>query len=119
MGIASKYNKGSAFNYQAPEDTPFTTLESLYQSNSRETVYVIHSLYINSKGMYGDSPVAIIDGYFVNLPKHLTATVKAMMEDMEFIQAVNNNSVGFYIYTYTMKGMPKGKILYSVKWLDI
>lgn len=117
MSIASKYNKGSAFTYQAPKDTPFTTLESLYKTDGEGVVYSLHSLYINRKGMYGDAPVAITDGYFVNLPKHTLDTVYSMLEDMEFIGAVNSGHVGFTVRPYVRNG--DNKPLYSVTWLDI
>ena len=95
MSIASKYNKGSVFTYQAPDNTPFISLEELYNGSGNGTVFPLRSLYINSKGMYGDAPVAITDDYFVNLPKHMLDTVQAMLSDGEFIQAVNNGNVGF------------------------
>lgn len=117
MSIASKYNKGSAFTYQAPKDTPFTTLESLYQTDGEGTVYPLHSMYINNKSKYGDTPVAITDGYFVNLPRHMLDTVRDMMADMELIAAVNDGHVGFTVRPYVRNG--DNKPLYSVTWLDI
>lgn len=116
MSIASKYNKGSAFTYQAPKDTPFTTLESLYKADGEGTVYPVHSLYINTKSRYGDSPVAITDGYFVNLPRHMLDTVKEMMVDGDFVAAVNSGNVGFTVRPYVRNG--DNKPLYSVTWID-
>lgn len=117
MSIASKYNKGSNFTYQAPENTPFISLEALFQQDKEGAVYVLHSLYINTKGQYGDAPVAITDGYFVNLPRHMLETANEMMKDMEFVDAVNAGKVGFTIRSYVRKGDKKQ--LYSVNWLDI
>ena len=116
MGIANKYNKAGVFTYNAPKDVPFTTLESLYKTNGEGVVYPLHSLYINRKSQYGDSPVAITDGFFVNLPRHMLDTVLNMMQDEEFISAVNSGHVSFTVRPYTMKG--QSKQLYSVNWLD-
>lgn len=117
MSIASKYNKGSAFTYQAPEDVPFISLEKLFHTGGEGVVYPLHSLYINNKSKYGDAPVAITDGYFVNLPRHMLDTVREMMGDMELIAAVNGGHVGFTVRPYVRTG--DNKPLYSVTWLDI
>lgn len=116
MSIASKYNKGSAFTYQAAEDTPFISLEKLYHTGGEGAVYPLHSLCINNKSRYGDAPVAITDGYFVNLPRHMLDTVREMMADMELVTAVNSGKVGFSVRPYVRNG--DNKPLYSVTWLD-
>lgn len=117
MSIASKYNHGVRFDYIIPANTPFIGLASLYSESGQGTVYTLHGLYINRKSKYGDAPVAIIDGYLVNLPKHLLDTVKTMLQDDEFIDSVNAEKVGFTIYTYTVKN--SNDLRYSVNWVDL
>ena len=103
--IASKYNKGARFDYKMPEGAGYKNLSEI----------PIRGLYINQKSQYGDAPVAMIDGSFVNLPKHLTDTVKDMLHDDEFIAAVNAGKVGFKVYSYENNG----KTCYSVNWVDL
>lgn len=117
MSIANKYNHGVRFDYTIPQDTPFIGLAKLYESEGEGVVYPIHGLYINRKSKYGEAPVAICDDMLVNLPKHLLDTVKQMLLDDEFVDAVNRGKVGFKIYTYTVKN--NNSLLYSVNWLDI
>lgn len=117
MSIASKYNHGTRFDYIIPANTPFIGLGSLYADGEQGTVYTLHGLYINHKSKFGDAPVAITDDYLVNLPKHLLDTVKSMLQDDEFIEAVNAEKVGFMIYTYTVKN--SNDLRYSVNWVDM
>ena len=109
--IASKYNKGARFDYKMPEGAGYKNLSDFPEDKE----IPIKGLYINHKSQYGDAPVAMIDGSFVNLPKHLTDTVKDMLHDDEFIAAVNAGKVGFKVYSYENNS----KTCYSVNWIDL
>lgn len=99
----------SAFEYVSLQD-----LVGMYDIDMQ---YVIHALYINTKGRYGPQPLAVIDGYKVNLPSHLLADVQEMRANPDDVAAINEGRAGFVIYTYTPKN---GKQLrYSVNWIDI
>lgn len=111
MMIAEKYNKGARFDYQMPENAPFKKLAELPQ----ETVITCRGMFISHKGKYGDSPVALIDGAYVNLPSHLTNTVSEMLKDSELVDAVNAGKVGFKVYSY----VNNEKTCYSVNWVDL
>lgn len=111
MGIASKYNKGSKFDFTLPEDAPYKKVKDL---TIGETV-IIRSLFISTKSKYGDAPVALTDSYYINLPSHLTDTVKDMLQDDDFIAAVKRGEVGVTPYTYEKDGND----LYSVNWVDV
>lgn len=117
MGVANKYNRGTRFTYQLPQNCGFTGLSNLYEEHGAGTVYTVRGLYINHKSKFGESPVVIIDDALVNLPKHLLDTAKQMLLDDEFIEAVNNEKVGFTIYTYTNKN--NNNLLYSISWVDM
>ena len=109
--IAAKYNKGARFNYKMPENAPY---KGLADFDDGQPVRVL-GLYINHKSKYGEAPVAMTQGVYVNLPKHLTDTVKDMLHDQEVIDAINDGKVGFTVYSYDNNG----KTCYSVNWLDL
>lgn len=119
MSIASKYNHGVHFNVQFSAETPFKSLEDLYNNNGAGYVYLLRALFINSKNRYGDAPVAVVgegeNMVKVNLPRFMLDTVKNMLLDDEFIEAVNNKTVGFNIYPYDKDG----RTCFSVSWLDV
>ena len=117
MGVASKYNKERKFTYNVPQGLVYTNLEQLMKRDGAGAVYMVHALYINTKGHYGDSPVAATDTAMVNLPSHMLGTVKDMLEDDEVIQAVNDGKFGFTIYEYTTQNCKSA--CYSAKWVDI
>lgn len=119
MSIASKYNHGARFNVQFSAETPFTSLADLYNNNGAGYVYLLRALFINRKSRYGDAPVAVAgDGenlVKINLPRFMLETVQQMLMDREFIDAVNNKTVGFNIYPYDKEG----RTCFSVSWLDV
>lgn len=109
--VAEKYNKGARFTYKVPENAPYKKLEEV----RNEGVITLRGLYINHKSQYGEAPVAMADGCYVNLPKHLTDTVKDMCRDSEVVDAINAGKVGFEVYDY----VNNGKTCYSVNWKDL
>ena len=113
--FASKYNKALGFKRRAVENAVYTNLKELFTKYGESKIYVVQALYINTKGMYGDSPIALVNGNLVNLPSHLTETVKEMLKDEELVKAINDDEFGFTIYEYETKG----KQGHSVKWADI
>lgn len=117
MSVANKYNHGVRFDYAIPQDARFISLGKLFEAEGNGVVYPVRGVYINHKSKYGDAPVVICDDMLVNLPKHLTETVKQMLTDDEFIEAVNAGKVGFKIYTYTTQN--NDSALYSVTWIDL
>ena len=113
MSVASKFNskKGATFNYKAPEGTPYVKLNSL----SLGVPFTVKGLYINTKGKFGDSPVAVLDNCMVNLPGHLTKVVKEIISDEEAVKAINEDKFGFKVYEYEGQN-GKG---FSVEWIDL
>lgn len=98
MGIANKYNRqGNRFTAELPEDLPFMRLSELGDTN---TPFIILSMWINSKGIYGAHPVVATPSALVDFPKTMTGTVKEMIKDAEVIDAVNNRKLGFTVRKY-------------------
>ena len=114
--LLNKANGNKKFDFTQFEGAKYTSLKDLYEENGSEKVYTIKALYINTKGKYGDSPVALINGYNVNLPNHLLDTIKLFIDSTDMVDAINNNEVGFTIYKYTDNKY--GKECYSVTWVD-
>lgn len=116
MGIANKYNKVNLFEFTIPKDFEYRSLHDLFNDNGKDFVYEVRALYINKKSKFVESPIVATNQYLVNLPKHMTDTVKEMMRDEEFVNAVNSGTVGFTIYTYETKN--RAELCYSVNWVD-
>lgn len=114
MGI-SNFNKST--NITSNIDTSnfkFTNLEGLYKIGPNEK-YRIIDLYINNHSKFGPAPVVVIDGYKVNLPTHLTDTVKDMLKDDDTILQINRGEAGFFIREYESHS----RKCYTVCWIDM
>lgn len=109
--IIGKYNKGNRFEFQTPDHFEYISLRELYQLQGKAQ-HKLNALYINTKSRYGDMGIAVTDTHLVNLPKHLTDTVKDMMNDSEFVKATNNHLIGFTVYQYE----GTNGLGYSVNW---
>ena len=115
--LLNKANGNKKFDFTQFEGAKYASLKDLYEENGAEKVYTLKALYINTKGKYGDSPVALINGYNVNLPNHLLDTIKLFIDSADMVDAINNNEVGFTIYKYTDNKY--GKECYSVNWVEL
>lgn len=113
MFSVNRYNKGegSKFNFKLREDAPYKKLSELGEGAR----FTVRALFISDKGNYGEAPIAISDDMGVYLPSHLNDTVKAMREDPECVQAINQGCVGCKVYSFESQG----KTCYSVDWEDI
>lgn len=109
--FAERYNKGGNYTKSAPKGAKYYKLTQLQEKR----VYPVDAIYINTKGRYGDEGVILSMGVLVNLPQHLTATVKEMRSDSELTDAINKGEFGFKVYKY--EGANGSG--YSVNWVDI
>mgnify|MGYP001187637654 FL=1 len=100
MSILEKYNKKPLFEYDNQKERDYINLRGLVQRYGIDKVYEIHALFINTKSRFGEAPIIVTENYFVNAPKHLTDTVKQMMNDTDVIELINNRQAGFSIYEY-------------------
>lgn len=114
----SKKNKGTRiFTYQMPEDSEFISLKELYDQNGADYIYVLTGMYLSDKGKFGTQPVLLIPTHFVNAPKHLTETVKEILQDDEVVKQINDGNAGFKVQKYIDKNF--GKECYSVEFVDL
>ena len=116
MSFASRHNHGAIFDVNT-EGFEFLTLQQLQDANDLNKVFVLRGLYINRKSKFGESPVAILDSCFVNLPKHLVDEVKAIIGSAEDVADINAGKVGFTVREYDDKQFKKH--CYTVEWQDI
>lgn len=115
--FASKFNR-TTFNIDTT-DYKYTKLGDIYKSENEgggDTVHKINGIYVH-KSKLGESPV-IIDSdnkRLVNLPSHMTETVKEILADSEAVETIKAGKVGYVIYEYESHG----KQCYSISFVDL
>lgn len=111
----TKFNHVSPFTAKAEKDLKYFALRSLFNDNGPEAVYLIRAIYFN-KGQFDEQPIILTNGYYVNLPAHLTADCKEMVADPDVVRQINNGQAGFKIRSYVNR---RGGTSYSVEWVDL
>ena len=113
-GLMSRFNHNNIFDVNS-RDFKWVDLETLFNTDP-DKQYTLLGLF--TKGSkFGKEPDAIIDGFKVNLPRHLLDTVNDMLDDNQVIEAIKAGKVGFKIYSY--HSSTYNKDAYSVTWLDL
>ena len=116
MSFATKHNKGAIDWGINTTDFQYVTREECYTSNP-EGVHKLCGLYINTKGYYGDHPVAICENAFIDFPDYMTDEVKVILQSVEDIADIKAGKVGFKIEKFIDKKFKK--TCYGVKWVDL
>lgn len=117
MSLATQLNKvhgNNPFKIDASK-FDFINLESLYNKDGEGTSYKVLGVYINKKSKFGDAPVAIIDGFKVNLPKHLLDDIQIILDNDDMIQSIIDGHLGFQIEPYNNA---RGHF-YTIRWIDL
>ena len=102
MSFAEKYNKVTKIFDIDIKDFEFMDVQEFYAKYGDSTIK-IDGLYINKKGMYSDHPVAILvdENKLLDLPSHMTDTVKEILSDAESINLIKKGLVGVKAHKYT------------------
>jgi len=109
-------NKGTKkFDYELTDKHEYKKLEELYKEN-KDGVYIVRMFYTNKKSLYGENEVVVTDDYIINLPKHLTETVKKIVNNEEYVKLINEGKFVFKIYEYEYRQGKELKKGYSVNW---
>lgn len=116
MGFAAKHNRGGIDWEVNTEGFEFVNRANAYKEEP-DAVHTVKGLYINKKGNFGDHPVAICDGYFLDLPENLLDDVKEILHSEEDIQEIKSGKVGFKIEEYQSEKFKK--TCYGIRWVDI
>lgn len=118
--LFSRFNKSRQFDIDT-SDFDYIKLKDLYERDGEGQIYILRGVYIGTKSEYADeSPLAAIDGFYVNLPQFQLSDIKEMLESGAAIKAINNGEAGFTIEEYTKKlKTGKFKTCYKAIWEDI
>lgn len=118
MSFASKYNKGNIIFDIDIKDYDFMDGYKFVEKNGSNVVK-IDGLYINKKGLYNDHPVAIIksEKTLLDLPSHMTATVKDILKDSEAIDLINKGLVGVKAHEYVDNKYHKNCV--GFEWVEL
>ena len=101
MSFAEKYNKVNTIFDIDIKDFEFIDGYDFIATYGVRTI-PINGLYINKKGMYNDHPVAILvdEKKLLDLPSHMTDTVKEILSDAESINLIKKGMVGVKAHEY-------------------
>ena len=102
MSFATKYNKvNTIFDIDIKDFNFMDGYEFIAKYGNN--IVKIDGLYINKKGLYNDHPVAILvdEKKLLDLPSHMTDTVKEILSDAESIKLIKKGNVGVKAHTYT------------------
>lgn len=113
-GLMSRFNHTNIFDVDT-RNFKWVNLETLFNTDPDKTYTLLGLFTKGSK--FGKEPDAIIQGYKVNLPRHLLDTVEDMLDDNQVIEAIKAGKVGFKVYSYHSNTYNKDA--YSVTWLDL
>lgn len=114
-GLMQRFNHNNIFDVET-NNFKWVDLKTLYDTDP-EKGYQVLGLFTNNSGKFGTEPVAIIDGFLVNLPRHLLDAVQQMLDSDEIIQYIKDGHVAFKIYQYHSNRYNRDA--YSIEWLDI
>lgn len=117
--FASKFNKvGFGIDTVNFEYIKLSNIFNSKKDGGNDVVHPINGIFVHtSKNGLGDNPV-IIDTdakKLVNLPTHMTETVREILADSEAVEAIKNGKVGYTIYEYESHG----KKCYSISFVDL
>ena len=113
-GLMSRFNHTNIFDVDT-KSFKWVNLETLFNTDPDKTYTLLGLFTKGSK--FGKEPDAIIQGFKVNLPRHLLDTVEDMLDDNQVIEAIKAGKVGFKVYSYHSNTYNKDA--YSVTWLDL
>lgn len=116
MSFANRHNKGAIDWGIDTSDFSFVTREDAYKTNP-ENVHKLCGLYINTKGMFKDHPVAICENAFIDFPDYMTDDIKEILANSEDVADIKAGKVGFKIEEFIDKTFKK--TCYGIKWVDL
>ena len=112
MGILNFNSEVNLFDDGERYDE-FKSLKELYLENGMVKEYPVKGVYTYSS-KYGESCFIKSDGYNIQLPNHMTDTVKAIREDLDAVDQINSGIVAVTIYSYQLPDKYPKKDFYSV-----
>lgn len=99
------------------DDFPFISLKELVEQNGHRTLRVQGMFtFMGKKGK--KRPVLIAEGHKINLPDHCLKDVEKIIENDEYVKAVNEGKCGFKTSEYIDENYGNGTC-YSGTFVDI
>lgn len=114
-GLFSKLNKQNVFDIDT-KSYKWVNLKTLYDTDPSKK-YKLQGVFTTNKSKFGTEPVAIINGFLVNLPRHLLDDVQGILDNDDMIEAIKQGHAGFEIYSY--HSTTYNKDAFSINWLDM
>lgn len=108
--------KGNNFDYDMTQNQ-FIGIRAFFESDHADHG-IVRGMYVSKTGKYGPSSVLIIDGWNINLPKHMNERVDVIRHNPEMVKAINEGHCGFKIREYPDKKDPNVTRL-TVDFYDI
>ena len=97
------------------KDFTFVSLKDLLSAcPDRNNRFNLKGLYVNNKGQFGPHPVFIIEGYLVDMPKHLLEETKEILAEGIDIDDIKDGNVFFKVVEYEKNGSKYS----SIRWVD-
>lgn len=113
MGFANKYNKVVNIFALNTNNFAYRGLDELELGKT----YIVRGMHINPKTTFGDAPVIWLDDCFVNLPNHMTSTIRDMLNDPDVVDVCDNGRLGMEVYTYVADKY--NKTCFGVHFVDV
>lgn len=108
MSFASRHNKD---HFEIPFDTSDYEFLKCRELED-DKVYTVYG-YFASTGLYGKQYSLILEGFFLNLPKHMTVELDSF--DLDDVKEINAHKVGIKKREYTKNN----RKCYTVEWVDL
>lgn len=113
--LSRHQNTLARFEFEEKE-RDFIKLSELVAKFGLKKEYIVRALFTNKESKFGEQGVIVTDDYNVNLPNHLTETIKEMRQDEDVVNIINEGEVCFTIYEYENKKGQKG---YSINFSQV
>ena len=118
MSFANKYNKGTKFSIDTAGYS-YKKISDVVNDNGLEHIYAVAALFVNTKGKFDDHPVAVLPQIeaLVDLPSHMTESVREILLDPEAVADIEAGKVGIQFEKYTSKTYNRECL--GCRWVDI
>lgn len=103
------------------EDFPWVNLSDLIKENGHKVLKVQKVFTLTpskGRGKGKEKPVLVADNHIIWLPEHCLSDVKKILDNDEFIKAINEGKCGFQTSEYEDTQYGNG-ICYSGSFVDI
>ena len=118
MSFANKYNKGQKFSIDTT-GYEYKKISDVVADNGMDHTYAVAALFVNTKGKFEDHPVAVLPQIqaLVDLPSHMTESVREILQDPEAVAAIEGGKVGIKFEKYTSKTYNRECL--GSRWVDL